>query len=497
MIELPNLLIVDDKKENLIFLETVIKRIKVNLIQALSGFEALEKTQGMELALAIIDVQMPGMNGNELALQLNEKRPDSKVPVIFLTANYFNAVDVFKGYGSGAVDYLFKPVDTHILISKINVFLDLFSQKQTIVRNATLLKEYAHELTRANIAIKKSEANFRGTFDQSPVGSLMLGLDKCFIRCNSAFCDFLDYTEDELIGKRIADITYPEDVEVGDKELEQMLLNKIDSFTAQKRYIRKDGIIVWGEISISLVLDVNNEAMYFLPIIQDITERKKAEEELKSSLEQLHELTQYIEKVREEERVAISRELHDDLGQALTAVKIDLGIIKHIISESEVILKINKVYALVGDTIKTVQRLTSQLRPEIIDDLGLEAAIEWYTKEFAQRNKLEVFLDLDSDIALSPDNSLIIFRIMQESLTNISRHSQASRVDIELSKTNNSISFKIIDNGIGINENELKSKKSFGIIGMKERAAYLGGVFDICNEKDKGTMVKLVFPLNN
>ncbi|NVN95483.1 MAG: PAS domain S-box protein [Bacteroidetes bacterium] len=494
MNNLPNLLIVDDKLENLIFLESIIKKSNTNLIKALSGFEALEKTKDIELALAIIDVQMPGMNGDELAIKLNNERIDNKVPIIFLTANYFNEFEVSKGYISGAVDYIYKPIDSNILISKINVFLDLYAQKQTIIRDAVLLKEAADELKRVNASIIKSEANFRSTFDQSPVGSIMLDLDKRFIRCNSAFCNFIAYSESELIDKKISEITYPEDIEIGMKELGQLLNKEIENYSIQKRYLRKDGIIVWGEISTCIVYDENNEALYFLPIIQDISKRKQAEEELTNSLEQLHKLAEYIEKVRENERRAISRELHDDLGQALTAVKIDLGMIVRSISDNNIILKINKVTSLVSETIKTVQRLTSQLRPEIIDDLGIVAAIEWYTKDFSQRNGLEILLNLDTDISISPNISLIIFRVMQESLTNISRHSKASKVEVKLYIKSDTINLLVTDNGIGITESEIKSKKSFGIISMKERAESVGGSFNIYNEKENGTIIKLILP---
>ncbi len=358
----PNLLIVDDIEANLLLLRALTHKINVNIIEALSGAEALEKARGLELALAIIDVQMPEMSGYELAVKLNEDRLDDKVPVIFLTANYFDETEVFKGYNSGAVDYIIKPVNSQILTSKISVFLDLFNQKQTIKLNAA--------------------------------------------------------------------------------------------------------------------------------------ELKKSSEELKNSLEQQHQLSKYIEQVREDERVSISRELHDDLGQALTAVKIDLGIIKQKIQDDDLVLRMNKVTALVSETIKTVQRLTSQLRPEIIDDLGLVAAIEWYTKEFAERAGIEVFLDLDFDVTILPDHSLTLFRIMQESLTNIARHSGATRVEVSLYENEESVHFRIADNGIGITGEEIKSKKSFGIMSMKERAASLGGSFEIYSENGNGTVIKLILLLN-
>jgi signal transduction histidine kinase len=359
MNQLPNLLIVDDTEENLILLEAVIKKLEVNLIKARSGSEALEKTNAVDLALAIVDVRMPVMDGFELAKKLNESRSDSKVPIIFLTANY--DLDASEGYDSGAVDYLYKPLQSQILRSKINVFLDLFNQKQKIVHNTELLKESSNEL--------------------------------------------------------------------------------------------------------------------------------------KKSLEQLHSLAKYTEKAREYERKSIARELHDDLGQALTAVKIDLRIIRQNIKEENVLAKIDKLSSLVGDTIKTVQRLTSQLRPEIIDDLGLDAAIKWYTKEFGTRNNIEIILDLETGLPISPDDSITLFRIMQESLTNVARHSGASLVEIKLQRSENSVNFSISDNGVGIADAKRVSKKSFGLIGMRERATTLGGTFEILSEPGKGTIVTLIFPL--
>jgi len=358
----PNILVVDDIKENTALLVAVIKKIECNVITATSGLIALEKTQGVTLALALIDVRMPGMNGYEFAVKLNEVRQGDKVPVIFVTANYFDEKELAKGYDIGAVDYILKPIDSHILLCKISVFLDLFNQKQSLVI---------------------SEEKYR----------------------------------------------------ISNKELQK-------------------------------------------------------------SLAQLHKLTQYIEKVRENERLAIARELHDDLGQSLTSVKIDLGIIRQKISNKEVGFKIEKVSGFVGEIIKTVQRLTSQLRPQIMDDLGLEVAIEWYTKEYAQRTGIEVFLDLNLGIITTPDMSLVMFRIMQESLTNITRHSRATHVDIGLWLSDDHIHFRVSDNGIGINKSEIRSKKSFGLLSMKERAASLGGTFDISRENDCETVIKVVLPLN-
>jgi signal transduction histidine kinase len=228
-------------------------------------------------------------------------------------------------------------------------------------------------------------------------------------------------------------------------------------------------------------------------IIIAVIERKLAEEELKDSMRELHKLTQHVQKVREEERMVIARELHDDLGQSLTAVKIDLGIIRQSTSDNTTAQKIIKLTALVSETIKTVQRITFQLRPTIIDDLGLEAGIEWYTSEFSERNGIEIKLELKPDIIILPEISLVIFRIMQESLTNVARHAKATKIDILLNECDDCINFVVKDNGIGISENRLNSKTSFGIIGMKERAQSVGGQLIIFKNREGGTSLQLTF----
>ncbi len=611
--QLPTILIVDDTEENLLFLEAFISKLEVNLVKAYNGPEALEKTKGMELALAILDVWMPIMTGYELAKLLNVEAERDKVPVIFLTANSFDEMELLKGYNSGAVDYIFKPVDRHILLSKINVFIDLYNQKQTIIYDARLLKDSANKLAIANDALQRSEEKYRSYIESAPdgvfitdengkflevneaairitgyskdellcmsmsdmlidrsvddiiaffkqmiktgsikVGSLLkhktgskrwieidavkltdtrfLGfvkditesklaeqalreseerfrsffeltadlmviadIDGYFRDINSSWSKMLGYSSKELLSKPYLEFIHPDDLESTIRIINEKLKLGVTVLSFENRYLRKDGGIEWLEWTSQP--QVNKNQTY--SIARNITERKKTEAELKSSLEQLHQLSQHVEKVRENERVAISRELHDDLGQALTAVKIDLGLIRQRVSDPDALVRINKVSALVSDTIKTVQRLTAQLRPQILEDLGLEAAIEWHTKEFTERFGVKISLDLnlDSELYISPDASLTVFRIMQESLTNIARHSRATNVDIRLSKTSDEIHFSITDNGVGITEKEINSKQSFGLIGMKERAASLGGTLEISNLEENGTEIRMVFPI--
>jgi len=199
----PNLLIVDDKESNLFLLETILKKLDANLIKASSGLEAIEKTRGIEIALAILDVMMPGMSGYELAEKLNEERVEDKIPVIFLTANYGNETEVFKGYDSGAVDYIIKPINIQILVSKVKVLLDLYNQRQRIIRDAELLKKSADELIRANNALKKSEEKYRSYIDNAPDGVFVVDESGKYLEVNDAACTITGYPKEEFINNSV------------------------------------------------------------------------------------------------------------------------------------------------------------------------------------------------------------------------------------------------------------------------------------------------------
>ena len=272
----PAILVVDDSEENLIYLENVLKKTKVNLILALSGFEALEKSREIELALAIIDVNMPEMNGYELVLKMHEERMEVMVPVIFLTASHVNEIQVFKGYGTGAVDYLFKPIDNKILLSKVNVFLDLFNQKQTIATTAALLKKSADELTIANKALKKSEEKYRSYIDHAPDGVFVADEAGRYIEVNEAACRITGYSKDELLKMSVRDVLPEESLEDGLAHFRKVV--QTGESKIEMLFKHKDGTKRWWTVeSIKL-----SETRY-LGFTKDVTLRKEMEEKIQIS----------------------------------------------------------------------------------------------------------------------------------------------------------------------------------------------------------------------
>jgi signal transduction histidine kinase len=234
-------------------------------------------------------------------------------------------------------------------------------------------------------------------------------------------------------------------------------------------------------------------------LMQEITERKRAEEELKQSRERLRDLASHLQSIREEEGRRIAREIHDELGQALTALKMDIHWIDYRLPGDQPLLleKTKTMSKLVDITIQSVRRISSELRPGLLDDFGLSAAIEWQTNEFNNRTGIQCNTVSDpEDIVLDRDCSIAVFRIFQETLTNIARHANATAVEVILKKKSGKVELRVHDNGIGITEKQVSDGRSFGIIGMRERVHYLGGDLIISSARNKGTTVKASIPIS-
>jgi PAS domain S-box-containing protein len=242
----------------------------------------------------------------------------------------------------------------------------------------------------------------------------------------------------------------------------------------------------------------NGRKVYF-HVVYDISDRKLAEEQLRASREQLRELHRHLESLREAERTRMAREIHDELGQTLTALKIDLSWLAGKLPREpgSLVEKTESMSALVDGTIQTVKRLSTELRPAVLDDLGLADAIEWQTNELCRRTGMRSRFTASPDgLVLDHDRSTAVFRICQEALTNIARHAQATRVSVSLSKRRDRISLRVSDNGKGIQEDQIADPRAFGLVGMRERAGFWGGEVRISRAPGKGTLVVVNIPLD-
>jgi PAS domain S-box-containing protein len=237
---------------------------------------------------------------------------------------------------------------------------------------------------------------------------------------------------------------------------------------------------------------------YLIGMGVDITDRVKIENALLERTKEIEKLTDHLQKIREEERSRISREIHDILGQQLTALKMDSNWLKKKYADHDTIVaeRIDDMVSLIDDTIKTVRRISSELRPGILDDLGLVAALEWQGAEFEKKTGIAVTFSANTpEVDLDRNFCTNIFRIYQEALTNVARHANATKVLCQFRMKDNCIQLVIADNGNGIDLAEVRRKDSLGMLSMQERARLFGGDVLFTNGTPHGTVVTLNAPL--
>jgi len=238
-----------------------------------------------------------------------------------------------------------------------------------------------------------------------------------------------------------------------------------------------------------------SEAIDFLQ--EQIAERQRVEEELRRSEDQLRALSGHLRAAQEEERARIAREVHDELGQALTALKMDLAWVGHRLADDqqELHTKVHVMTRLIDETVQAVRRISTELRPGVLDHLGLVPALEWHVREFQERTGLAcVFKKSPEDLVVDAARATTVFRICQEALTNVARHAQATRVDIGLRIAERNLVLEVRDNGRGISADAVTNPQSVGLMGMRERVLPWGGDVQIHGAEGKGTVVTVHLP---
>ena len=602
-----NILIVDDYKENLVAIESLLNSSEYNLILASSGEEALKHLLKKDIALILMDVKMPGMDGFETARYIKERERTRDIPIIFVTGHGDEKL-VFDGYASGAVDYLFKPGDPIILKSKVAVFVELFKK---------------------NKALRRAEEKYRSIFQNAVEGIYQVSTEGRFININPALAKILKCeTPEELItttdirklyvnrhrhseileklrkkgfindfeselkcqdGSKIwvcenARALYSDSAELigyegflvditARKHSAERLIKSEKQLAAAQQIVHlgswewnisSDRVTWSAELSrifgieagvnvatyerflefmhpedrstvhanilaavgsrtptnfefrvfdeqagsrliiayVDVMVDEEGQVLSLIGTAQDITEKRLAEEQLKRSHEQFRLLSAHLLTVREEERTKIAREIHDELGQSLTAIKFDLSMIERDVAKmrNKTLAKtfqekLGQVHKLINSTIQTVKNISSELRP-IYLDLGVVPAIEWQSQEFQNRTGIQCAFNSEfEDIDLDREKSTVMFRILQEALTNVARHAEATNVQVDLKQENSHYVLQVIDNGKGIPASELANPRSLGLLGMRERAGVVKGDVAININSPQGTKVTVRIPL--
>jgi PAS domain S-box-containing protein len=397
------------------------------------------------------------------------------------------------------------------------------------------------DVTERNLAeriLRESEERFRlliqgvqeyAIFQLDPMGHV--------VSWNAGAERLKGYASEEIIGKHFS-IFYTREDLMNDKPQHLLAKAARDGQSEDEGWrIRKDGSRFLANVVITALRDPKGSLVGFAKLTRDVTERREkeealtkakellelrveqrtavltrvnqelrteiaerehAEEQLRTSLDQLRALAARLQSVREEERTYIAREIHDELGQVCTAIKMDLALIGRRLTKKQMPLrtKVDSAVQLVDNMIVTLRRIASELRPRTLDDLGLPAALESQAQEFESRTGIPCSLTLPKEpLPLDADSSTAIFRIFQESLTNVARHAHATRVAARLELEHDRLIFQVFDNGRGFDPEEAKAHKSLGLVGMQERALMLNGDLKIEGVPGAGTTMTLTIPL--
>ena len=317
-----------------------------------------------------------------------------------------------------------------------------------------------HRITRVNEAMLRQ---YGGTHDQ------MIGLTPGQL-----------FAHDRIEGRRVWRETFEQ--------------GRLHTVTRERKL---DGTPIVIEGDYLCIYDDEGRITGHFGVQRDVTEEVTRQETLERSEQQLRDLAERLETIREDERTRISREIHDELGQALTALKLDVAWVRNRLPRGNgpVTERTDAILARVDETMATVRRIATELRPSILDKMGLAAAIEWQAEEFARRTGMEVTITVALDtVSLNDSRATPIFRILQEALTNVARHSTATKVTIECSAGEDGVDLVVADNGLGITPQQLDSSRSLGLIGLRERARAFGGSIEMDGQPGIGTRVVARIP---
>ena len=349
----------------------------------------------------------------------------------------------------------------------------------------------------AEKVLQESEEKYK-TLTENSLTGIFIHQDGKFVFVNDKFANMHGYKPEELLQKEHLLLVHPDERKI----LKDIAIKRLEGKPVPHQYevrrITKDGKTIWCEMMVTLIQYKGKPAI--MGNVIDTTERKLVETAIKKSEEQLRNLTTYLQRVGEIERTNIAREIHDELGQTLTVLKMDLSWLRKRLPEDQISVRerTDTMSQLINRTIQTVKKISTALRPGLLDDLGLAAAIEWQAEEFQQRTGIRCNITIEpKDITFDKDRNTAIFRILQETLTNVARHAEASGVKVSLKQRDGQIELKVRDNGKGITEEQISNPKSFGLIGIRERVKIFGGSNMMKGIANKGTVMTVKIPLQD
>lgn len=327
-------------------------------------------------------------------------------------------------------------------------------------------------------------------YDMAPMGYLTLNSDGLILGANLESAEILATSRKKLINQSFTNFIYCED-----QDIYYMLRKKIAALKktqiCELRMRNSVGKVFWTQIRVNAKNTCSEQSSWKL-IFSDISESRELRA-IKEHNEILHNFSRKILQARENERKSIAREVHDQLGQIMAALKIDLTWLKRKIPQDshELMTKVDIMIGHINLGIQSVRGIVVQLRPLILDDLGLEAAMQWYVQKYLKSANVKYNIRFKGEETFNEDLKIVLFRIFQEALTNVVHHSNATKCSISLTQEDEILILQIIDNGIGITQKQIENPKSFGLIGIRERLYPYTGRLSVIGQEGKGTTLTI------
>ena len=457
----------------------------------------------------LLGPRIHGANAGRVALRVLAGEKPSAIPVVFESDSQF----MFDYKVMSRFGIPLSALPEHSTV--INKPVSFYAAHRVVIQTAlgvigfmavtiSLLTINIIQRRRSAIALRESEARLHFHTDNSPMAVIERNADFIVIRWTGAAEKMFGWSFEETIGKSIMELRmiHEEDIPIVQSVMQRLTDGKSKHVVSSTRNYTKKGKVIDCEWYSTVLHDSAGKMISVMSQVFDITERKKAEDALRASRQQMRALAGRLQAVREEERTQIAREIHDELGGDLTGMKIDFSLLTRAALKIEneairtsLLAGMDSMTKFIDATIHTVRRIAMELRPGVLDDLGLVAALEWQLKDFEKRTGIRCeFLLPVEDISLDADLSTALFRIVQEALTNVARHSGATEVHVRLRADADSSTLEVKDNGKGIEKKKTLSSKSLGLLGMRERAQMFGGGITMTGTPGIGTIVTVEIP---
>ena len=523
-------LIVDDRQDNLYLLRALLQARGWEVEEAADGAAALEQARRVAPDIVVSDLLMPVMDGYTLLRHWQADEALRGIPFVVYTATYTEPQDERLALDLGAAAFAIKPQEPDHLAALLDGVLanrpaapaagppaapadegQLRQYSEVLVRKLekrTAQLEEANRRLEADLAarreaeqaLRKSETDLRLAQARANIGSWELDLAQGTITASDEMRRLIGRgeTAGPLPLAELAATLYPADrwaVEAGGV----WSLREPRAGRQQVRVRHGDGATTWIECRAETEFDAAGTPVRVSGTAQDVTERQFLMERLADSNDQLRALAARMDRLREEESSRLSRELHDELGQALAGLKLDLATLHTRLGAVEPGLaeRVRSMQSQIDEMVRTTRDIARRLRPRVLDDLGVLPAIEAQAAEICRRMgaRYELVSDVDNEALVEPALATAVFRVVQEALTNIARHAGATRVDIAVQRQSDLLTVEVRDNGKGMADPPAPGRATLGLLGMQERAAAIGGQVTVEGFPGKGTVVTLRVPL--